>query len=86
MTVADYRDRITSVDEQLVSLVNERIATVEDLRRFKSENGIAFLDPDREAALRAHLQEFNEGPLSAQGLDELVTFVLELVKREVDDG
>jgi chorismate mutase len=86
VTVAEYRDRITSVDEQLVSLVNERIAAVEELRSYKAENGIAFLDPDREAALRAHLQRFNEGPLSAEGLDELVTFVLELVKREVARG
>jgi chorismate mutase len=86
VTVASHRARITALDEQLVLLVNQRVAAVEELRRYKAENGMSFLDPNRETELRAHLQRYNPGPLSAKGLDELVTFVLDLIKREVDGG
>jgi chorismate mutase len=81
--IETYRDQITALDEQLVATVNARIEQVAELRRYKEENGIAFLDPEREVALVAHLKSANEGPLSDEGLEELIRFVLDLVKREV---
>jgi chorismate mutase len=85
-SVSEARERITAVDERIVELVNERLAAVEELKRRKVELGLPFLDPRREADLRAHLHETNAGPLSALGLDELHGFILELVKRELSDG
>jgi chorismate mutase len=81
--LASYRDEITTLDVQLVETINKRLETVLELRRHKEETGLAFLDPDREAWLVAHLKERNGGPLSDEGVEELITFVLELVKREV---
>ena len=60
-----------------------RIATVGELRRYKEEHGIAFFDPDRERALLEQIKAANRGPLSEAGVEELVAFVLDLVKREV---
>ena len=81
--IETYRDQITALDEQLLATVNARLEQVAELRRYKEEHGIAFVDPDREAALVAHLKSVNEGPLSDEGAEELIRFVLELVKREV---
>jgi 3-deoxy-7-phosphoheptulonate synthase/chorismate mutase len=81
--LASYRDEITALDVQLVRTINKRLETVLELRRHKEETGLSFLDPDREAWLVAHLKEQNAGPLSDGGVEELITFVLELVKREV---
>ena len=61
----------------------ERLETVEQLRLYKEEHDLPFVDPDREAALIRELKSANRGPLSEDGLDELITFVLDLVKREV---
>jgi len=80
--VTSFRDEITALDERLVSTFNARLRKVAELRRYKEANGIAFLDPGREAWLVGHLKRVNEGPLSEDGLEELVTFVLDLVKRE----
>lgn len=82
--LASYRDEITALDLQLLETVNRRLETVLELRRHKEETGLAFLDPDREAWLVAHLKERNGGPLSDRGVEELITLVLELVKREVE--
>jgi chorismate mutase len=59
---------------------------VAELHRYKEEHGIAFVDPEREAWLVGHLKGVNRGPLSDEGVEELITFVLELVKREVARG
>jgi chorismate mutase len=81
--LASYRDEITALDVQLLETINKRLETVLELRRHKETTGLAFVDPDREAWLAAHLKERNGGPLSDEGVDQLITFVLELVKREV---
>jgi chorismate mutase/prephenate dehydratase len=80
--IADIREEITAVDEQLVARVNQRIAAVARIRVRKAEVGVDFFDPDREARLLQHLQEANAGPLSEAGLAELHGFILDLVKRE----
>ena len=54
-----------------------------EIKRYKHSHGIGFLDPERERALLAELAAANAGPLSDEGLEELVAFVLDLSKREV---
>ena len=85
-TVASFRDEITALDVRLVSTINARIKAVKALAQYKQERGIAFLDPDREAWLVAYLKRVNSGPISNEGLEELFTFVLALVKEEVARG
>ena len=81
--VAKFRDEITALDVRLLSTINERIKKVEALRRHKVAQGLSFVDPDREAALVAYLKRVNRGPISDDGLEELLAFVLDLVKREL---
>jgi chorismate mutase len=84
--VASFRDEITALDVRLVSTINARIKAVKALAQYKEERGLAFLDPDREAWLVAYLKRVNSGPISDEGLEELLTFVLALVKDEVAHG
>ena len=81
--VAALREQITALDVRLLETVNARIETVEKLRRYKAQNDLPFVDPDREQALLQELKALNTGPLSESGVQELVTFVLDLVKREL---
>lgn len=81
--VAALRDLITAVDERVVEDLNTRLRLVAELREKKRERGLPFLDPDRESALLAHLKAANSGPLSDEGLERLVAFVLQLVKDEL---
>jgi chorismate mutase len=77
------RDELTGLDERLVEAFNRRLELVAELKRVKETHGLGFLDPAREEWLRAHLEEANRGPLSREGLNELVTLLLDLTKREV---
>jgi chorismate mutase len=84
--VASFRDEITALDVRLVSTINARIKAVKALAEYKEKHGLAFVDPEREAWLVAYLKRVNGGPISDHGLDELLTFVLALVKDEVAHG
>jgi chorismate mutase len=81
--IEEARAKIDALDAKLVATINARIRTVAELHRWKAENGVAMVDPGREAALVQRLQELNAGPLSDEGVEELIAFVLDLVKREV---
>jgi chorismate mutase/prephenate dehydratase len=83
-TVRDTREQISALDRAIVEAVNERIELVARLKEYKQENGLPFLDPDRERELLDELERLNEGPLTDEGLRELVSSVLELTKRELE--
>lgn len=83
-TIRRIREEISELDRDIVEAVNERIELVARLKLYKEENGFPFLDPDRERRLLADLAQMNRGPLTDEGLSELVTAILELTKRELD--
>ena len=77
------RDEISANDAAIVGLVNERLRLVTALWELKRVLALDTVDPDRERRLRQHLAAANAGPLSPDGLDALVTSLLELTKREL---
>jgi chorismate mutase len=78
------RARIDELDRRIVAAVNARLQAVAELWRLKAELGVERIDPDRERLLREALARANGGPLTAEGLDELVTELLALTKRELE--
>jgi chorismate mutase len=80
------RDEIDAVDRRIVSAFNERLALVERLWRLKEAHGAPRVDAGREREILDLLREANTGPLSDDGLQELVTEVLALTKREQARG
>ena len=81
--VTRVRRDISDLDRQLVELVNKRLKLVSQLKRYKDEHGIGFVDLAREEWMLQYLQRGNRGPLSAEGLGELYHELLDLMKREV---
>ena len=81
--VRDLRGEISEIDRAIVAAVNIRLELVARLKRYKESQGLPFLDPERERQLVAELAGANAGPLSDEGLRDLVAALLELTKREV---
>ena len=79
----EIRRQITENDVAIVAAVNHRIELVIDLWKLKAELGLETVDPDRERRLRETLVAANDGPLSPEGLDRLVTDLLDLTKQEL---
>ena len=81
--VTRVRRDISDLDRSLVELVNKRLKLVAQLKRYKDEHGIGFVDLAREEWMLQYLQRLNRGPLSAEGLGELHAELLGLMKREL---
>jgi len=81
--VTRVRREISDLDRALVDLVNKRLKLVAQLKHYKEEHGIGFVDLAREEWMLRYLQRANRGPLSAEGLSDLYHELLSLMKREV---
>jgi chorismate mutase len=81
--VERFRDEITQLDRAIFDAVNRRLELVSELKRYKAENGIAFVDPNRESEMIEERVSENTGPLSAGGLRSFYKELLALVKEEL---
>ncbi len=80
--IRELREQITDTDRSILEAMNARLKLVARLKRYKDSRGIDFVDPEREKRLLEDLARANDGPLSAEGLHELFTEILDLTKRE----
>ena len=81
--IRQLREQLSDNDVKIVEALNARLKLVARLKRVKEERGIDFLDPAREEWMLQYLTRANRGPLSADGLREIYTELLDLTKREV---
>jgi chorismate mutase len=77
------REQISETDFAILAATNERLRLVAQVRAHKQSRGLSFLDPERERAMLEELRAANGGPLSEQGVEELLQMILDLCKREV---
>lgn len=77
------REQIAANDEVIVAAVNRRLELVLQLWQLKGELGLQTIDPERERRLHERLAAASSGPLSAAGLDRLVSELLALTKSEL---
>ena len=84
--IRQLREQLSDNDVAIVQAINARLKLVARLKRVKEERGIEFLDPAREEWMLQYLTRANRGPLSAEGLREIYTELLDLTKREVARG
>ena len=81
--IRQLREQISDADRALVEALNARLRLVARLKRYKESRGLEFVDLQREEWMLNYLLRANRGPLSADGLRELFTEILDLTKREV---
>src|SRR5215204_2556097 len=81
--VRQIREQISDNDRAIVEAVNKRLKLVARLKEYKASRGFDFVDPDREEWMIRYLSRANRGPLSDEGLREILEELLDLTKREV---
>ncbi len=80
--IRQMRDAILDNDLAIVKLVNKRLSLVAKLRDYKAEHDMPFLDTEREAWMHRYHRSANSGPLTAEGLSDLLNHLLDLTKTE----
>ncbi len=71
-----YRDRINTLDEQLIRLLNERANVALEVGKTKTSMGKAMYDPGRERAVLDHIVQLNQGPLSKGAVEEVFATIM----------
>jgi chorismate mutase len=84
-TVERFRAKLAAQDRAVLHAVNTRLRLVAELKRYKQETGLAFVDPEQERRLLDRLAAENTGPLSEDGVRRLFAELLALTKRELGD-
>ena len=82
-TLERLRAELAKQDRAILDVVNVRLRLVAELKRYKDETGMPFVDAEQERRLLDRLAEANTGPLSEEGVRELFTTLLALTKREL---
>lgn len=78
--IVTLRRKIDGLDEQLLALVNRRMALAVEIGTLKRETGSRVLDPSREVAVIRRLEQLNRGPLSRRGLQHLFAEIIGLCR------
>jgi chorismate mutase len=82
--IKQLREQISDNDRAIIDAINARLKLVASLKSYKESRGISFVDPEREEWMMQYLSRANRGPLSADGLREIMEEILDLTKREVE--
>jgi chorismate mutase len=82
--VERLRAELAAQDRTVLDAVNARLRLVAELKRYKAETGLAFVDPEQERRLLDRLAAENDGPLSEDGVRRLFSELLALTKRELE--
>ena len=79
--LAELRQRIDELDEQLVRLLNARAACALEIGRVKKTAGLPVYQPSRETEVLRHVQSINPGPLDDGAVKRLFERIIDEARR-----
>ncbi|WP_373499681.1 prephenate dehydratase [Desulfococcus sp.] len=74
--ILEKRKAIDAIDDQLLTLINERLMLVMDVGKIKARRGRQVLDSARESEIFGRLFKQNQGPLDEKVLTHLFTQIM----------
>ena len=81
MDLNTYRARIDSIDDIILELLNRRLKYALEINQIKVEHGQQVLDSSREELIMERLHQYNEGPLSDEGMERIFSTIIAESKR-----
>ena len=84
LSIEELRSRIDVIDEQLVRLLNVRVACAVEVGRMKHEAGLPIYQPEREAQVLAKVRQSASelaGPLTAEAVVRIFERIIDEARR-----
>ena len=82
MDIADWRKQIDQLDEQIVSLLNQRAAAAVAIGKIKAENTAPIYEPKREHQVYEHVRSVNPGPLTAAEVQDIFERIMDVMRNK----
>lgn len=67
----ELRDKLDSIDDELLKLINKRMEIVHQVGELKAQSGGAIYRPEREKAIIDRLESLNSGRLNRNAIEAL---------------
>ncbi len=80
MEIADWRQKIDGLDEQIVGLLSERARAAVAIGEIKQRSGGNIYEPDREQAVYTHVKQANAGPLTEAELIVIYERIMDVMR------
>jgi chorismate mutase len=80
MEIADWRNKIDELDEQIVRLISERAAAAAEIGKLKAKNSAPIYEPHREQAVFEHVCSVNPGPLSGVQIRDVYERLMDVMR------
>jgi chorismate mutase len=84
LNIEELRSRIDVIDDQLVRLLNVRVACAVEVGRMKHEAGLPIYQPEREAQVLAKVKQSAtelSGPLTAEAVVRIFERIIDEARR-----
>jgi len=79
--IGDLRNRIDSLDAEIVALLNERAKCAVEIGHLKEQAGQPIYQPAREAEVLANVRQANRGPLNDDAMTRLFERIIDEARR-----
>jgi chorismate mutase len=80
MEIADWRNKIDTLDEQIVRLLSERAAAAVAIGEIKRRNSAPIYEPNRESTVYEHVRSTNPGPLTAAQVQDIYERIMDVMR------
>ena len=81
VSIDSLRDKIDSLDRQLLELLNERAKLANQIGIIKKKNNLPIYMPNREAEVMRNVMSNNKGPLSEAAVRRLFERIIDEIRR-----
>ena len=80
MDIADWRNRIDGLDEQIVELLSQRAAAAVEIGKLKARSSAPIYEPQREQDVFAHVRKVNPGPLTDAQVQDVYERLMDVMR------
>ncbi|MFC6646415.1 chorismate mutase [Granulicella cerasi] len=82
MEIADWRNKIDEIDEQITVLLNKRAECAVEIGKLKLANAAAVYEPQREQRVFEHVSAVSTGPLTTAELTDIYQRVMDVMRNK----
>ena len=80
MEIADWRNKIDELDEQIVELISKRAEAAKAIGELKAKSAMPIYEPQREKDVFEHVKKVNPGPLADAELIHVYERVMDVMR------
>jgi chorismate mutase len=80
MDIEDWRRKIDEIDQQIITLINERATAAQAIGRLKRATSMPVYEPNRERVIFENVRAANRGPLPDIELTHIFERIIDVMR------